>query len=71
MLNMSKGPEPEKTDETEAQEPISPAVILVNIPGIGPKTAEKMVAAGFDSNRRLKILLQQYQASVVRKVKHM
>ncbi len=50
---MSKGPEPEKTDETEAQEPINPAVILVNIPGIGPKTAEKMVAAGFDSLEKL------------------
>ncbi len=50
---MSKGPEPEKTDETKAQEPINPAVILVNIPGIGPKTAEKMVAAGFDSLEKL------------------
>ena len=50
---MSKGPEPEKTEETEAQEPISPAIILVNIPGIGPKTAEKMVAAGFDSLEKL------------------
>ncbi len=50
---MSKGPEPEKTDETEVQEPINPAVILVNIPGIGPKTAEKMVAAGFDSLEKL------------------
>ncbi|MEE9353529.1 MAG: DNA-directed RNA polymerase subunit K [Candidatus Thorarchaeota archaeon] len=50
---MSKGPEPEKTAETEAQEPINPAVILVNIPGIGPKTAEKMVAAGFDSLEKL------------------
>ncbi len=50
---MSKGPEPEKTDETETQEPINPAVILVNIPGIGPKTAEKMVAAGFDSLEKL------------------
>ena len=50
---MSKGPEPEKTDETETQEPIKPAVILVNIPGIGPKTAEKMVEAGFDSLEKL------------------
>ncbi len=50
---MSKGPEPEKTDETETQEPINPATILVNIPGIGPKTAEKMVAAGFDSLEKL------------------
>jgi len=50
---MSKGPEPEKTDDTETQEPINPAAILVNIPGIGPKTAEKMVAAGFDSLEKL------------------
>ncbi|MCK4483477.1 MAG: DNA-directed RNA polymerase subunit K [Candidatus Thorarchaeota archaeon] len=50
---MSKGPEPEKTDETETQEPIKPAVILVNIPGIGPKTAEKMVEAGFDSLEKI------------------
>ncbi len=50
---MSKSPEPEKTDETKTQEPIKPAVILVNIPGIGPKTAEKMVAAGFDSLEKL------------------
>ena len=50
---MSKGPEPEKTEETKTQEPINPAIILVNIPGIGPKTAEKMVAAGFDSLEKL------------------
>ena len=62
---MSKGPEPEKTDEVEVQEPINPAVILVNIPGIGPKTAEKMVAAGFDSLEKLSKSKAEELASAV------
>ena len=51
---MSEGSEPPKAEETEAEKPAEPTIeeivaLLTNIPGVGPKTAEKLGAAGFDT----------------------
>lgn len=51
---MSEGSEPPKVEETEAEKPAEPTIeeivaLLTNIPGVGPKTAEKLGAAGFDT----------------------
>ncbi|MHA3962583.1 MAG: DNA-directed RNA polymerase subunit K [Candidatus Thorarchaeota archaeon SMTZ1-45] len=49
---MSEGSEEPKNDETEeSDEPTIEEIValLTNIPGVGPKTAEKLAAAGFDT----------------------
>ncbi|MFW9787002.1 MAG: DNA-directed RNA polymerase subunit K [Candidatus Thorarchaeota archaeon] len=51
---MSEGSKPQETEETEAEESAEPTIeqivaLLTNIPGVGPKTAEKLGAAGFDT----------------------
>ena len=59
---MSEDSEPQKDDQKkakkedpkEAEEPKAPTIesivaLLTNIPGVGPKTAEKLGAAGFDT----------------------
>ena len=59
---MSEDSEPQKDDQKkakkedpkEAKEPKAPTIesivaLLTNIPGVGPKTAEKLGAAGFDT----------------------
>ena len=46
---MSKDPEIKETKAEEAEEPVDPTIVLTNIPGVGPKTGEKLVEAGFDS----------------------
>ena len=57
---MSEGSEPPKEEQKEAEEsaeaekPAEPTIeeivaLLTNIPGVGPKTAEKLGAAGFDT----------------------
>jgi DNA-directed RNA polymerase subunit K/omega len=51
---MSKGSKPPKEEKTEAEKPAEPTIeeivaLLTNIPGVGPKTAEKLAAAGFDT----------------------
>jgi DNA-directed RNA polymerase subunit K/omega len=51
---MSEGSEPPKDEETEAEESGEPTIedivgLLTNIPGVGPKTAEKLGAAGFNT----------------------
>ncbi|UCE11090.1 MAG: DNA-directed RNA polymerase subunit K [Candidatus Thorarchaeota archaeon] len=42
---MPKGSEEKETEEAT----IDPASVLVNVPGVGPKTAEKLVEKGFES----------------------
>ncbi len=49
---MSNGPDERKTT-TEEMTPEEKASLLTNVPGVGPRTAEKMVAAGYDSIERL------------------
>ncbi|MFW9975809.1 MAG: DNA-directed RNA polymerase subunit K [Candidatus Thorarchaeota archaeon] len=51
---MSEGSEQPKKEENEADEADEPTLeevvaLLTNIPGVGPKTAEKLAAAGFDT----------------------
>jgi DNA-directed RNA polymerase subunit K/omega len=51
---MSEGSEPPKTDENRDDESAESTIedvvaLLTNIPGVGPKTAEKLGAAGFDT----------------------
>ncbi len=51
---MSEGSEPPKKEENEADESDELTLeevvaLLTNIPGVGPKTAEKLAAAGFDT----------------------
>ena len=51
---MSKGSKPSKEEKKEAEKPAEPTIeeivaLLTNIPGVGPKTAEKLGAAGFDT----------------------
>jgi DNA-directed RNA polymerase subunit K/omega len=51
---MSEGSEPPKEEPKKAEEPEEPTIenivaLLTNIPGVGPKTAEKLGAAGFDT----------------------
>ncbi|MBY8997043.1 MAG: DNA-directed RNA polymerase subunit K [Candidatus Thorarchaeota archaeon] len=51
---MSEGSEPPKDAQKEAEESAEPTIeeivaLLTNIPGVGPKTAEKLGAAGFDT----------------------
>ncbi len=51
---MSEGSEQPKKEENETEESDQPTLeevvaLLTNIPGVGPKTAEKLAAAGFDS----------------------
>ncbi len=51
---MSEGSEQPKKEENEADESDEPTLeevvaLLTNIPGVGPKTAEKLAAAGFDT----------------------
>jgi len=44
---MPEGSKKEKTETEEAEEAVDKVEILTNIPGVGPKTAEKLVEAGF------------------------
>jgi len=51
---MSEGSEPPKEEQTKAEESGEPTIeaivnLLTNIPGVGPKTAEKLGIAGFDT----------------------
>lgn len=51
---MSEGSKPPKEAQEEAEKPSEPTIeeivaLLTNIPGVGPKTAEKLGAAGFDT----------------------
>ena len=51
---MAKDSEPPKEEQAEAEKPAEPTIeeivaLLTNIPGVGPKTAEKLGAAGFDT----------------------
>jgi DNA-directed RNA polymerase subunit K/omega len=51
---MSEGSEPPKDEEKEAEESAEPTIeeivaLLTNIAGVGPKTAEKLAAAGYDT----------------------
>jgi DNA-directed RNA polymerase subunit K/omega len=51
---MSEGSEPPKQEQEDAEESTESAIeeivaLLTNIPGVGPKTAEKLGAAGFDT----------------------
>jgi DNA-directed RNA polymerase subunit K/omega len=51
---MSKDSEPSKEEKTDANESKEPTIeeivaLLTNIPGVGPKTAEKLAAAGYDT----------------------
>ncbi|MFX1559208.1 MAG: DNA-directed RNA polymerase subunit K [Promethearchaeota archaeon] len=51
---MPKDSEPQKDDKKEPEESKEPTIesivaLLTNIPGVGPKTAEKLGAAGFDT----------------------
>ena len=51
---MSEGSEPPKKEEKDAEESAEPTIeeivtLLTNIAGVGPKTAEKLAAAGYDT----------------------
>ncbi len=51
---MSEGSEPKKSGSEEGEEEPTTTIeetvaLLTNIPGVGPKTAEKLAAAGFDT----------------------
>ena len=51
---MSEGSEPPKNEQEEVEETTESTIdeivaLLTNIPGVGPKTAEKLGAAGFDT----------------------
>jgi len=51
---MSEGSKPPKEEQEEAEESAESTIeeivaLLTNIPGVGPKTAEKLGAAGFDT----------------------
>ncbi|MFX0108753.1 MAG: DNA-directed RNA polymerase subunit K [Candidatus Hodarchaeota archaeon] len=46
---MSEGSKDNEIDAEEAPTDAEKAEILTNIPGVGPKTAEKLVEAGYDS----------------------
>jgi len=51
---MSEGSKPPKEEQEEAEEAAESTIeeivaLLTNIPGVGPKTAEKLGAAGFDT----------------------
>ncbi|NHI90157.1 MAG: DNA-directed RNA polymerase subunit K [Candidatus Thorarchaeota archaeon] len=51
---MSEGSEPPKKEKKDAEKPAEPTIeeivaLLTNIAGVGPKTAEKLAAAGYDT----------------------
>jgi DNA-directed RNA polymerase subunit K/omega len=46
---MSDGSEPKEKGSEKAPTAEEKAAIIANIPGVGPKTAEKLVEAGFDT----------------------
>ncbi len=61
---MSEGPE--ETETTEIEMAIEEKVaMLTNIPGVGPRTAEKMVAAGYDTIEKVATAPPEDLAAVV------
>jgi DNA-directed RNA polymerase I, II, and III subunit RPABC2/DNA-directed RNA polymerase subunit K len=54
---MSDGPEDKKTEETtkdkEETVKVDPVVLLTRLDGVGPKTAEKFVAIGYDALEKI------------------
>ncbi len=50
---MSDGSEPNENGNDEAPTDEEMAAVIANIPGVGPKTAEKLVEAGFDELEKI------------------